>query len=101
MTSEALGRMPEWKPDGLYMTVLRFLPAYRTARDRLDVRALGKQPEIQRSPEAIYKWFRADDLFDANNGRALVAVANQPANAALLAAEGIKPPTLADLLQFI
>lgn len=101
MTNETPGRMPEWRPDGLYMTVLRFLPAYRTRRDRLDVRKLGKQAEISRSPEAIYKWFRKDDLFDANNARALIDVANQPENAALLAAEGVEMPTLTDLFRFV
>lgn len=101
MTHENTGRMPEWREDGLYMTVLRFLPAYRTRRGRLDVRRLGVNPLIGKSPEAIYRWFRKDDLLDANNARALIRVSQEADNVSMLIAEGTEPPTLADLFQFV
>lgn len=94
------GRQDEWKEGGLYMTVLGFLPAYRTKRNKLDVRRLGNHPDFDRSPEAIYKMFRQDRLKRAN-ANALIAIAAAADNAELLRQAGRQPPTLIDFVNFL
>lgn len=96
---EQPGRQDEWKPDGLYMTVLGFLPAFRTRRGKLDVRLLGK--EIGKSTEALYRWFRKDDLLALDNARALIAIAERDENRRHLQAQNRRPPTLDDLIRFV
>lgn len=93
------GRQDEWKEGGLYRTVLDFLPTFRTKRGKLDVRGLGVR--IGKSSEAIYRWFRQDDLLDMDNARALVELAGEAENVALLATQNRQPPTLNDLIRFV
>jgi hypothetical protein len=93
------GRQDEWKEGGLYMTVLGFLPDFRTKRGKLDVRRLGSR--IGKSAEAIYRWFRRDDLLDLDNARALITVASSEENVAALAQLNRRPPTLDDLIKFV
>ena len=93
------GRQDEWKEGGLYKTVLGFLPEYRTRRGKLDVRRLGG--EIKRSPEAIYRWFRKDDLLDMDNARELIRIAGGDENVRLLAESNRRPPALDELIRFV
>lgn len=95
------GRQSEWKEGGLYMTVLDFLPAFRTRRGKLDVRRLGATPQIGKSAEALYRWFRHDDLLDLDNARALILVAGAEDNVKLLADSNRRPPTLDELIKFV
>jgi hypothetical protein len=94
--------MPQHWPTGetgLYATVTKYLPAYRTKRGKLDVPRLSD--ELGKSEEAIYRWFRQDDLLRVGNARDIIRLANGDDNLIALAAATQKPPTLDDLIHFV
>ena len=93
-------RTEEWAPDGLYMTLLGFLPHYRTRRGKLDVRRLGDDLDPGKSPEAIWKWLRKDK-FLGDNARAVIRLAATPENRDMLIQDGRQPPTMADFIDFV
>lgn len=88
----------------LHRAVTDFLPAYRGKHIRqdpgIDVRRLARHPEIALSHEALYKWFRSGTL-PGYAARAFISIAAEPENLAALRREGRRPPTYADLIEFV
>lgn len=91
---------PTWMYGALYSTFCDVFPDYRTKRGFFDVKRFMDEPEIRKSHEAVYKWFRSAKLTPAN-ANAVINLANTAPNVAALALVGRVPPTIDDFKQFV
>ncbi len=91
-------QLSAWPADGLHAKLCEILPTYRTRRGALDVPRLGR--ELCKSEEAIYRWFRANNLKSSYNARDIIELANTPDNLDALVTNGGRPPRLEDLIRF-
>ena len=97
----ASSRRDQWADGPLYTFLSEIFPTYRTVLGKFDVLRLAQ--EMQRSPEAVYKWLRKREgrCLTPQNADRILELALQDDNVDALIAAGDVRPTIRDFDVFV